>query len=108
MGGEAIKGHLDLLLLSLVESGAAHGYAIVEALRRASDGAFDLPDGTIYPALHRLSDAGLLRSRWETQGRRRRRVYSLTSKGRRALERERTNWEQFERGVRGVLALASR
>jgi PadR family transcriptional regulator PadR len=104
---EAIKGHLDLLLLTLIESGAAHGYAIAERLRAASEGTFDLADGTIYPALRRLSDDGLLTSRWSDYAGRRRRVYSLTAKGRRALRQERANWERFERGVHGVLDLAT-
>jgi len=107
MAGEALKGHLDLLLLALVESGVGHGYAIAQELRRTSGGVFDLPDGTIYPALHRLSDAGLLRARWEHQGSRRRRVYSLTAKGRRRLERERASWKRFEHAVHAVLALPS-
>ena len=105
MGGEALKGHLELLLLTSIESGATHGYAIAEQLRLASKGTFDLPDGTIYPALHRLRDAGLVTSRWSDDGRRRRRVYRLTTKGRKALKEQRASWELFERGVRGVLAL---
>lgn len=105
MGGEPLKGHLDMLLLTLVGAGATHGYAIVEELRRASKGTFDLPDGTVYPALHRLCDAGLLMSRWSEDGGRRRRLYALTAKGRKELERQREYWTRFERGVRAVLAL---
>lgn len=108
MPGEAIKGHLDLLLLTLIEAGAAHGYAIAERLRGASNGTFDLADGTIYPALRRLSDSGLVTSRWSDENGRRRRVYALTAKGRRALKQERANWERFERGMRAVLQLAAR
>lgn len=107
MGGEALKGHLDLLLLTSIEAGAAHGYAIADKLRRASDGTFDLPDGTIYPALHRLRDAGLVTSEWSDDERRRRRVYALTPKGRKALTEQRASWARFERGVRSVLALTS-
>lgn len=107
MGGEALKGHLDLLLLTSIETGAAHGYAIAEKLRRTSDGTFDLPDGTIYPALHRLRDAGLVTSKWSDDKGRRRRVYALTPKGRNALDEQRASWERFERGVRSVLALHS-
>jgi len=107
MAGEALRGHLDLLLLTSIEAGARHGYAIAEQLQRASFGEFDLPDGTIYPALHRLSDAGLLTSEWSENGRRRR-LYALTAEGSKALARERTSWENFERGVRGVLALRPR
>jgi PadR family transcriptional regulator len=103
--GEAIKGHLDLLLLTLIDSGARHGYALAERLRTASDGTFDLADGTIYPALRRLSDSDLVTSRWSDDGGRRRRVYSLTAKGRRALRKERAQWEQFERSMQAVLKL---
>lgn len=105
MSGEALRGHLELLLLTSIEAGARHGYAIADELRRASDGTFDLPDGTIYPALHRLLNAGLLTSQWSDDGRRRRRVYALTSKGRGALKQQREDWERFEYGVRRVLAL---
>ncbi|MGA2828051.1 MAG: PadR family transcriptional regulator [Streptosporangiaceae bacterium] len=64
MNRERIKGHLDLLLLSVLAAGPAHGYAIIAALRERSEGTFDLPEGTIYPALHRLEDAKLLSSSW--------------------------------------------
>jgi PadR family transcriptional regulator, regulatory protein PadR len=107
MSGEALKGHLDLLLLTSIDAGARHGYAIAEELRRASSGVFDLPDGTLYPALHRLSEAGLLTSEWSKNGRRRR-FYALTARGQTALEQQRASWEHFERGVRGVLALTPR
>ena len=73
MNAETLKGHLDLLLLAAVHSRPAHGYAIADTLRARSDGAFDLPEGTLYPALHRLERAGLLSSRWSEGGRRRRR-----------------------------------
>ena len=64
MNRERIKGHLDLLLLSVLAGRPAHGYAIISALRERSEGTFDLPEGTIYPALHRLEDAKLLSSSW--------------------------------------------
>jgi DNA-binding PadR family transcriptional regulator len=64
MRAEALKGHLDGLLLAVVAEEPAHGYAIVERLRDRSGGAFDLPEGTVYPALHRLEQAGLLKSSW--------------------------------------------
>ena len=65
MERERLKGNLDLLLLSVLSSGPAHGYAIISALRDRSGGTFDLPEGTIYPALHRLEDSGLLVSTWD-------------------------------------------
>jgi DNA-binding PadR family transcriptional regulator len=57
-----LKGHLDLLLLAVLLPRPAHGYAIIEGLRRASGGTFDLPEGTVYPALHKLELDGLLSS----------------------------------------------
>ena len=59
MNAETLKGHLDLLLLAAVQRRPTHGYAIADTLRARSDGAFDLPEGTLYPALHRLERAGL-------------------------------------------------
>ena len=65
MAGTELQGHLDGMLLAVLEAGPRHGYAIVEELARRSQGEFDLPEGTVYPALHRLEAAGLLSSRWE-------------------------------------------
>ena len=104
MNKERLKGNLDLLLLSVLSAGPAHGYAIISALRDRSEGMFDLPEGTIYPALHRLEDAGLLVSSWaETDGRRRR-VYGLTDRGAAALAAEQTEWRRFASGMHAVLA----
>ena len=60
MRPELLKGHLDALLLAVLEPGPQHGYAVIESLRSGSDGALDLPTGTVYPALHRLERAGLI------------------------------------------------
>src|SRR6266516_3449592 len=76
---QGLKGHLDVLLLATLEGGPRHGYAIKEALRAGSGGRFDLPTGTIYPALHRLERAGLISGSWSTVDGRRRRSYQLTS-----------------------------
>src|SRR3954453_13003121 len=95
MKPESLKGHLDGLLLAIVAGGPAHGYAIIEELRRRTDGALDLPEGTVYPALHRLESGGLLRSAWSKDAPRRRRVYELTARGRRAVRREREAWQAF-------------
>jgi PadR family transcriptional regulator PadR len=103
MRAEVLKGHLDALLLAVVADGPVHGYRIVEELRRRSRGAFDLPEGTVYPALHRLEGDGLLTSRWTTSTGRRRRVYRITGRGRSALARERAEWDRFARAVREVL-----
>jgi PadR family transcriptional regulator, regulatory protein PadR len=100
---ERLKGNLDLLLLSVLSAGPAHGYAIIASLRERSDGTFDLPEGTIYPALHRLEDAGLLGSSWADAEGRKRRVYALTDEGVAALAAQRTEWRRFTAGVQAVL-----
>ena len=103
MNAETLKGHLDLLLLSAVQPGPAHGYAIAEQLRTLSSGTFDLPEGTLYPALHRLERASLLASRWSEVNGRRRRVYQLTAMGQRALATRHDEWLAFARAVHAVV-----
>lgn len=103
MNRETLKGHLDLLLLAVVGADAAHGYHIARRLAEASGGALELPEGTLYPALHRLESKGLLESAWATVGGRRRRVYSLTPAGKEALAQERREWGSFSRAVKSVL-----
>jgi PadR family transcriptional regulator PadR len=105
MEGEMLKGHLDMIVLAaLSAAGPAHGYAVIEEIKRRSGGAFDLPEGTIYPVLHRLELAGLLSSRWITaDSGRRRRVYTLTRTGNRALVARRAIWKQFSDAIGGLL-----
>ena len=104
MKAESLKGHLDALVLATFGDGPAHGYAVIEELRRRSEGAFDLAEGTVYPVLHRLEADGLLASSWSEAAGRRRRVYRLTRNGRRALARRREEWSSFVRAVDAVLA----
>ena len=104
MQSEVLKGHVDLLLLAVLADAPAHGYGVVERVRETSDGAFDLAEGTVYPALDRLEQRRLVASRWRTEDGRRRRVYRLTSAGRRELGRRRDEWRRYERAVRAVLA----
>lgn len=96
-------GQLELLVLAAVDAGASHGYAVIEALRARSGGAFDLPEGTVYPALHRLEAKQLLASHWAAGSGRRRRIYRLTSSGRRALTEGRRDWRAFARAVGAVV-----
>lgn len=103
MKREVLKGHLDLLLLAVISAGAAHGYHIARRLAEASGGALELPQGTLYPALHRLESKHLLASSWSQVGGRRRRVYSLTPAGEQALAQERLEWGSFARTVESVL-----
>jgi PadR family transcriptional regulator PadR len=103
MPGETLKGHLDMLLLSVIRDGPAHGYLVVQRLAERSEGMFELGEGTVYPALRRLEKHGLLRSSWTEYNGRQRRVYRLSPKGERALTKQRSEWERFSKGVVGVL-----
>jgi PadR family transcriptional regulator PadR len=103
MSAESLKGHLDGMLLAVLEDGPRHGYAVMEVLRAGSGGRFDLPTGTIYPALHRLERAGLVQTSWTEAGGRRRRMYELTPAGRRALNTERGSWREFSAAVTALL-----
>lgn len=105
MIGEALKGHLDLLLLAILSNGPAHGYAIIESLRARSAGVFDLPEGTIYPALHRLEDQGLLKSTWSEDSARRKRIYQLTPKGQQVLNARQDEWLKFSKAVNATVGL---
>ena len=104
MRGDVLKGHLDLLLLAVLADEPAHGYAVVERLKHRSRGAFELAEGTVYPALHRLERMGLLTSGWSVAAGRKRRVYRLTARGRSALDRGRRDWHGFAGAVEAVLA----
>ena len=100
-----LKGHLDMIVLAALAASPAHGYAVIEEIRRRSKRAFDLPEGTIYPALHRLEQAGLLSSRWVTaESGRRRRIYALTKRGEDAFAGQRAVWQQFSNAMGGLLA----
>ncbi len=103
MASNQVKGSLELLLMGVLQDGPAHGYAIITALRERSGGEFDLAEGTIYPALHRLEESGAVTSSVEVVGGRRRRTYALTPPGRQALARQRTEWLGFVRSVAAVV-----
>lgn len=103
MRADAVRGHLDGLLLAVLEPGPLHGYAIITAVQRRSEGVLELRTGTIYPALNRLERLGLLRSSWQSVGERRRRCYELTDAGRRGLAAERTAWREFTAAIGSVL-----
>lgn len=99
-----LKGHLDAIVLAALETSPAHGYAIIETIRTRSGQVFDLPEGTIYPALHRLEQAGLLSSSWATSpGGRRRRIYALTKAGAGSLRERRESWNRFAQAVSAFL-----
>jgi PadR family transcriptional regulator len=103
MRPDTLRGHLDALILAVLERQTLHGYAVIEALQERSGGVLDLPTGTVYPALRRLERAGYVTSEWSTVGGRRRRTYELTGPGRRMLADERTEWAGFAAVIEGVL-----
>jgi DNA-binding PadR family transcriptional regulator len=95
-----VKGAATTLILSVLEREPMHGYQLVATIRGGSDGIFDFSEGTIYPLLYGLEEKGLLRSAWVApEGERRRKVYSLTAVGRRALGRRRKQWGLVARGM---------
>jgi DNA-binding PadR family transcriptional regulator len=99
-----LRGHLDLLLLAtLRRTGPVHGYALITALRDRSGGTFDLREGTVYPALHRLERDGSVASSWDTAAPRKRRIYTLTPVGEAAFTAKRTHFDAFVAGVQAVL-----
>ena len=103
LGGDPIRGHVETMILGALQGGPTHGYGLVLRLRELSDGAFDLKEGTLYPALHRLERSGKLESTRSRDSGRERRVYALTPLGEAALSEERVAWTAFARGMRGVL-----
>lgn len=100
---ENLRGNLEGMLLSVLEPGAQHGYAVIEELKRRSGDTINLPTGTVYPALHRLEAAGLVGSEWGIHNGRRRRNYFLTTAGRRALADKRTAWQEISSVISVVL-----
>jgi PadR family transcriptional regulator PadR len=96
MKADALRGHLDPMILAVVESEPLHGYAIMEALLERSGGELDLPTG-------RLERAGYLASEWSTVGGRKRRTYQLTSAGQKMLATGKSEWDAFRAVVEGVL-----
>ena len=101
------QGTLDLLILTIVASGPQHGYAIAQRLQRISNDMIQVRQGSLYPALHRLDNRGLLATGWrQSETGRDARYYTLTKKGRAELERELARWRQFTRAINIVLRTA--
>lgn len=103
MTTDRVKGHLDLLVLAVLSDGPAHGYAVISALRERSGGVLDLPEGSVYPALHRLEDQRVVAGTWQTADGRRRKVYRLTPKGTTALSDHRRDWLALVRAVEAAI-----
>lgn len=97
--GDSLRGHLETMILSVLERGEAHGFEVLKRLEEAGCGALRLREGTLYPALYRLEEAGMLRGRWEDGAVKRRgprrRVYRLTPAGKRSIAKRRDDWKHF-------------
>jgi transcriptional regulator len=100
---DIFRGHLEGLILAVLETGPAHGYAISQQLATRSDGLLSYPTGSLYPALRRLEQAGQIRATWTEVDNRRRRTYQLTTAGRRALAAQRADWHAFAAAMQKVL-----
>jgi transcriptional regulator len=99
-----LKGTLDMLVLKVVALGPSHGYAIAQRLQQISKDFFEVHQGSLYPALHRLEDKGWLQAQWkESETGREAKFYSLTKKGRKQLEAEVQDWERMAGAVALIL-----
>jgi transcriptional regulator len=106
-GETPVKGTLDMLILKVVALGPIHGYAIAQRVQQISREFFQLQQGSLYPALHRLEDRGWLKAEWKaTETGRDAKFYALTPKGRKQLEAEVRNWEQLTDAVALILRTA--
>jgi transcriptional regulator len=100
------KGSAEVLVLSLVEERARHGYEIAKLIEQRSRGALKFHVASLYPTLYRLEGRGLIQGRWlERSGERRRRFYRITPAGKKVLAEQRNAWESFVAGLRRVANL---
>ena len=103
---ELLQGTLDMLVMRAVADEALHGYALVHRLRLISGDRLQIPQGSLYPALHRLENQGLLKSEWAaTQTGREAKFYKLSAKGRKKLEAEVAEWRELSKAIALVLGL---
>lgn len=101
---DVLRGTLDLLILKSLSWGPAHGYAVAAWIERITDDALTIEEGSLYPALHRLEERGLIEAEWGVSGTNRRaKYYSLTPIGREALRLEQANWSRYARAISAAL-----
>jgi transcriptional regulator len=104
---DTLQGALDLLILKTLSLGPQHGYGIVAHVQQASDAMLRMEEGSLYPALHRMEQAGLIRASWQvTSNNRRARVYRLSRAGQKRLSEEQAKWDRLTDGVGKVLRFA--
>ena len=101
---EILPGTLDLLILKAVSLGPQHGYGVLLRIEQISRGHLPVQQGTLYPALYRLEDRGMLATEWGTsENNRRAKFYRITPEGRKQLREERSSWEQVVAGITAAL-----
>lgn len=102
--GEILQGTLDLLILRTLILGPAHGHTIAHSIESTSENALEVEQGSLYPALHRLEDRGLVSSEWGvSDNNRRAKFYRLTAKGRKELEAATSRWRRMTRAIGLIL-----
>ncbi len=106
---QILRGTLDLLVLKALSGDPAHGYEIARWVERATANALRIEDGSLYPALYRLEERGLIEADWRlTDDRRRAKYYSLTVSGRRRLRDETASWTRYARAIFAALEVPMR
>lgn len=105
MDSRLLSGTLEMLVLEVISSGPTYGYQIAQTVGERSHGVFEMKEGSLYPALHRLEQQQFVSSYWTEIEGRRRKYYKLTRSGQAALSAKRAEWQQFSDGVRGVLGV---
>lgn len=102
--GEILQGTLDLLILRTLVLGPAHGHTIAQSIERISENALEVEQGSLYPALHRLEDRGLLSSEWGvSDNNRKAKFYRLTPKGKKELSAAAGRWRRMTRAIGLIL-----
>jgi len=103
MDSRFLWGAVEMLILEVISHGPTYGYEIAQSVTSESKGYFDLKEGSLYPALHRLEQQKYLASSWQEVDGRRRKYYKLSAAGQKALDAKKDAWRAFTRGVEGVL-----
>lgn len=106
MDPKLLSGTVEMLILQVVLPESTYGYHITQEVLKKSEGYFQLKEGSLYPALHRMERETLLESYWmNADTGRRRKYYRITALGKKALEEKKAEWEQFSIGVNGILGV---
>ena len=101
---DLMQGTLELLILNILARESMHGYGIVQRIHEAAQDSLKVEDGSLYPALYRMEERGLIKSEWGvSENNRRAKFYTLTRTGRKKLEAERANWDRISKAVTRIL-----